>query len=113
MPLNQWAKLSVFLSGARAATFYTIIGNCHRVGIDATAHLTELFKREPAETNQTVHHSHPKPGPPIKPHCAKHRLKAQSPVCSPRPPSQARLLGAWFDAYNRVRFPFHQSSANS
>ena len=47
-------------SGARAVTFYTLISNCHRQGIDATAYLTDIFKRLPTETNQTIHRLTPK-----------------------------------------------------
>ena len=52
---KNWLFMGDAQSGARAATFYTLIGNCHRAGIDATAYLTDLFKRLPTETNQTVH----------------------------------------------------------
>jgi hypothetical protein len=41
--------------GDRAATFYTLIGNCPRQGINAEAYLTDIFKRLPTQTNQTVH----------------------------------------------------------
>ena len=52
---KNWLFMGDAQTGARAATFYTLIGNCHRVGIDATTYLTDLFKRLPTETNQTVH----------------------------------------------------------
>ncbi len=42
-------------SGERAATFYTLIGNCHRAGLNAEAYLTELFERLPSATTKTVH----------------------------------------------------------
>ncbi len=47
-------------SGARAATFYTLIGNCHRNGIDAFAYLSDVFTRLPRETNRTVHRLTPR-----------------------------------------------------
>jgi transposase len=63
-------------SGARAATFYTLIGNCHRTGINAEAYLTELFECLPTETTKTVHR--------LTPHAwsaeqaAKHQSLAQA-----------------------------------
>ena len=47
-------------SGGRAAIFYTLIGNCHRAKIDATAYLTDIFTRLPRETNQTIRELTPK-----------------------------------------------------
>ena len=47
-------------SGSRAAVFYTLMGYCHREGINAEAHLTDLFTRLPTETNRTVHRLTPK-----------------------------------------------------
>jgi hypothetical protein len=35
-------------------TFYTLIANAHREGINAKVYLTEVFTRLPDETNQTV-----------------------------------------------------------
>ena len=52
---KNWLFMGDAQSGARAATFYTLISNCHRQGIDATAYLTDIFKRLPTETNQTIH----------------------------------------------------------
>ncbi len=52
---KNWLFMGDAQSGARAATFYTLIGNCQRAGINATAYLRDLFKRLPTETNQTVH----------------------------------------------------------
>jgi hypothetical protein len=52
---KNWLFMGDANSGARAATFYTLIGNCQRAGINATAYLRDLFKRLPTETNQTVH----------------------------------------------------------
>ena len=57
---KNWLFMGDAQSGARAATFYTLIGNCHRQGIDATSYLSDLFKRLPTETNQTVHRLTPK-----------------------------------------------------
>ena len=57
---KNWLFMGDAQSGARAATFYTLIGNCHRQGIDATSYLSDIFKRLPTETNQTVHRLTPK-----------------------------------------------------
>jgi hypothetical protein len=57
---KNWLFMGDAQSGARAATFYTLISNCHRQGIDATAYLTDIFKRLPTETNQTIHRLTPK-----------------------------------------------------
>ena len=51
---KNWLFMGDAQSGSRAATFYTLIANCHRAGINATAYLTDLFKRLPVETNKTV-----------------------------------------------------------
>ena len=57
---KNWLFMGDAKTGERAATFYTLIGNCHREGIDATTYLTDLFTRLPSETNQTVHRLTPK-----------------------------------------------------
>lgn len=57
---KNWLFMGDAQSGARAATFYTLISNCHRAGIDATAYLADIFKRLPLETNQSVHRLTPK-----------------------------------------------------
>lgn len=57
---KNWLFMGAAETGARAATFYTLIGNCHREGIDAFAYLTDVFTRLPSETNQTVHRLTPK-----------------------------------------------------
>lgn len=57
---KNWLFMGDAQSGARAATFYTLISNCQRQGIDATAYLTDIFQRLPAETNQSVHRLTPK-----------------------------------------------------
>lgn len=51
---KNWLFMGDAASGERAAIFYTLIGNCHRAKIDATAYLTDLFTRLPSETNQTI-----------------------------------------------------------
>ena len=61
----------------RAATFYTLIGNCHRAGINAEAYLTDLFSRLPTETTRTVHR--------LTPHAwaveqARHKAVAQAAI---------------------------------
>ncbi|MDZ4286995.1 MAG: transposase [Prosthecobacter sp.] len=57
---KNWLFMGDAQSGDRAAAFYTLIGNCHREGIDAIAYLTDIFTRLPSETNQTVHRLTPK-----------------------------------------------------
>lgn len=57
---RRWLFMGDPTSGDRAATFYTLIGNCHRQGINAEAYLTDVFKRLPTETNKTVHRLTPK-----------------------------------------------------
>lgn len=57
---KNWLFMGDATSGDRAATFYTLIGNCHREGINAEAYLTDIFQRLPTETNQTVHRLTPK-----------------------------------------------------
>ncbi len=57
---KNWLFMGDATTGDRAATFYTLIGNCHRQGINAEAYLTDIFKRLPTETNQTVHRLTPK-----------------------------------------------------
>jgi len=57
---KNWLFIGDAQTGDRAATFYTLIGNCHREGIDAEAYLTDIFKRLPTATNQTVHRLTPK-----------------------------------------------------
>tara|TARA_R110002124_G_scaffold9755_1_gene50084 strand:- start:165 stop:1778 length:1614 start_codon:yes stop_codon:yes gene_type:complete len=57
---KNWLFMGDPTSGARAATFYTLIDACHREQIDVTAYLTDLFTRLPSETNQTVHRLTPK-----------------------------------------------------
>jgi transposase len=57
---KNWLFMGDAQTGARAATFYTLIGNAHREGINAEAYLTDIFKRMPTETNQTVQRLTPK-----------------------------------------------------
>jgi hypothetical protein len=57
---KNWLFMGDPQTGTRAATFYTLIGNAHREGIDATAYLTDIFKRLPTETNQTAQRLTPK-----------------------------------------------------
>jgi hypothetical protein len=49
-------------AGDRAAACYTLIGNCHRAGIDAQAYLTHLFTRlaTPAKPNKFLHRLTPR-----------------------------------------------------
>jgi hypothetical protein len=57
---KNWLFMGDAASGGRAAIFYTLIGNCHRAKIDATAYLTDIFTRLPSETNQTIRELTPK-----------------------------------------------------
>jgi transposase len=57
---KNWLFMGDADAGHRAATFYTLMGNCHREGINAEAYLTDIFQRLPAQTNQTVHRLTPK-----------------------------------------------------
>lgn len=57
---KNWLFMGDAQTGARAATFYTLISNAHREGIDVTAYLTDIFKRLPTETNQSAHRLTPK-----------------------------------------------------
>ena len=57
---KNWLFMGDPTTGDRAATFYTLIGNCHRQGINAEAYLTNIFQRLPTETNQTVQRLTPK-----------------------------------------------------
>lgn len=57
---RNWLFIGDAGTGDRAATFYTLIGNCHKEGINAEAYLTDIFQRPPSETNQTVHRLTPK-----------------------------------------------------
>jgi hypothetical protein len=50
---KNWLFIGDPKSGGRAAVFYTLIGNCHRAGIDAQAYLTDLFTRLPLPTETT------------------------------------------------------------
>ena len=50
---------------------YTLIGNCHREGINATTYPKDLFTRLPTETNHTVHRLMPKAWPSNKQHCSR------------------------------------------
>ena len=53
---KNWLFMGDPKSGERAAAFYTLIGNCHRAGIDAQSYLTDLFTRlpDPAQTTGTL-----------------------------------------------------------
>ena len=57
---KNWLFMGDAQTGQRAATFYTLIGNCQREGIDATEYLTDIFERLPTETNRTVSRLTPK-----------------------------------------------------
>ena len=57
---KNWLFMGDAQTGARAATFYTLISNAQRERVDATTYLTEIFKRLPTETTHTVHRLTPK-----------------------------------------------------
>jgi transposase len=57
---KNWLFMGDAGTGDRAATFYTLIGNCHREAINAEAYLTDLFERLSTKTHQTVHRLTPK-----------------------------------------------------
>lgn len=44
---GRWLFIGDTSTGDRAATFYTLIGNAHRVGINVEAYLTNIFTRLP------------------------------------------------------------------
>ncbi len=50
---KNWLFIGDPKTGDRAAAFYTLIGNCHRAGIDGQAYLTDLFTRLPLPTETT------------------------------------------------------------
>ena len=85
-------------SGDRAAAFYTLIGNCHRAGIDAQAYLTDLFTPLPlpTETTKTLRGLTPQGW------AAARKADAESPQASPTkfPSSQDQRGGVRRIHYN-------------
>ena len=57
---KNWLFMGDASTGQRAATFYTLIGNSQKEGINAEAYLTDIFKRLPSATTETVKHLTPK-----------------------------------------------------
>jgi transposase len=51
---KNWLFVGDAQAGNRAATFYTLIGNCRLCGVDPHAYLQDLFTRLPAVTNQQI-----------------------------------------------------------
>jgi hypothetical protein len=53
---KNWLFMGDAKTDDRAAAFYTLIGNCHRAGIDAQADLTDLFTllANPAQTTKSL-----------------------------------------------------------
>ena len=51
---KNWLFIGDAKAGDRAAVFYTLIGNCRRLQIDAQAYLEDLFTRLPAMTNHQI-----------------------------------------------------------
>lgn len=68
---KNWLFMGDAKSGERAATFYTLIGNCHRQNINAEEYLTDMLTRLPRATTKTVGQ--------LTPHAwAKDKVAAQS-----------------------------------
>ena len=57
---KNWLFVGDAGAGDRAATFYTLMGNCRKEGMDAQAYLQDLFTRLPTVTNQRVKELTPK-----------------------------------------------------
>jgi hypothetical protein len=51
-----------------------LIGNCHRVGLNAEAYLAELFERLPSATTKTVHE--------LTPHAIAAKRRAEAPAAT-------------------------------
>lgn len=51
---KNWLFIGESEAGLRAATFYTLVGNCQHVGMDAYEYLLDLFTRLPKMTNHQV-----------------------------------------------------------
>lgn len=51
---KNWMFIGEAQAGVRAATFYTLVGNCQQLGVDAHAYLLDLFTRLPTMTNHQV-----------------------------------------------------------
>ncbi len=51
---KNWLFIGDANAGSRAATFYTLVGNCRRLEVDAYAYLKELFTRLPTMTNHQI-----------------------------------------------------------
>lgn len=51
---RNWLFVGGANTGDRAAVFYTLIGNCRSLGVDAYAYLKDLFSTLPTLTNQQV-----------------------------------------------------------
>jgi transposase len=71
---KNWLFMGDAHSGYRAATFYTLIGNCHRAGLNAEAYLSELFERLPGATTRTVSE--------LTPHAMAAKIRAARPTVS-------------------------------
>lgn len=68
---KNWLFMGDAKSGDRAATFYTLIGNCHRQKINAEAYLADMLTRLSSATTKTVDQ--------LTPHAwAKEKAAAQS-----------------------------------
>jgi transposase len=71
---KNWLFMGDPKSGERAATFYTLIANCHRVGLNAEVYLTELFERLPTATTKTAHQ--------LTPHAVAAKRRAEMKVAA-------------------------------
>lgn len=57
---KNWLFIGDSKAGDRAATFYTLIGNCRQEGVDTYAYLKDLFTRLPQMTNRQAKDITPK-----------------------------------------------------
>ena len=51
---KNWLFVGDAKAGDRAASFYTLLGNCRQLGIDAYAYLLDLFTCLPSLTNRQI-----------------------------------------------------------
>lgn len=51
---KNWLFVGDAGAGDRAATFYTLLGNCRQLGVNAYDYLLDLFTRLPSLTNQRI-----------------------------------------------------------
>ena len=51
---KNWLFVGDAKAGDRAAAFYTLLGNCRQLGIDAYSYLLDLFAQLPTLTNRQI-----------------------------------------------------------